>query len=214
MSYNLPVRKIFSALAIFSLGVPALAGGPSTPTAQRPSREAPAKRPEKLVKLSAFLDTERGLIVIQLYPRQAPRTVENFVKLARQGFYNGVRFHRVVPGFVAQAGDPRTRGEPGRDFVYEYDPLRPQLPVAGTGGPGYAIAFEPNPLRHLKGSVGMARTEDPDSAGSQFYICLAPQPALDGNYVVFGRVVRGMERVEKIQRGDRIRKVRILEEKR
>src|SRR5262249_38642398 len=125
----------------------------------------------------ATITTEKGEIKIQLDPKAAPVTVNSFVFLAQDHFYDGVTFHRVIPGFVAQGGDPT--GD-------------------GTAGPGYTIPFERNDLKHDKGVIAMARAQDPNSAGSQFYITLAPQPALDGQYVVFGRVISGMDVVEKI----------------
>ena len=138
----------------------------------------------------AVIELEAGKIIIELYPKEAPGTVENFVKLAKQGYYNGLRFHRVVPGFVVQGGDPK--GD-------------------GTGGPGYTIKDEFNARPHLAGTIAMARTPAPNSAGSQFYICLGPQPALDGKYTVFGQVLEGMDVVMKIKRGDIMRKVTIVE---
>jgi peptidyl-prolyl cis-trans isomerase B (cyclophilin B) len=140
----------------------------------------------------ATLDTDRGVIVIEFYPAVAPKTVENFETLTKKGFYNGLTFHRVVPGFVVQGGDPK--GD-------------------GSGGPGYDLPAEISPAeKHLRGSVATARLGDavnPDrkSSGSQFYICLEPQPGLDGQYTVFGGVIEGMAVVDKIQVGDHIKKV-------
>jgi peptidyl-prolyl cis-trans isomerase B (cyclophilin B) len=137
----------------------------------------------------AILETSRGKIVIELYPSVAPKTVANFETLIGKGFYNGLTFHRVVPGFVVQGGDPK--GD-------------------GTGGPGYDLPAEISPVeKHLRGSVAMARRGDEvnpqrKSSGSQFYICLEPQPSLDNQYTVFGGVVEGMDVVDKIQKGDRI----------
>jgi peptidyl-prolyl cis-trans isomerase B (cyclophilin B) len=136
-----------------------------------------------------------GEIVIKFYPKDAPKSVANFIKLAKKGFYNGLSFHRVVPGFVAQGGDPN--GD-------------------GSGGPGYTIKGEfsengvNNTQKHVNGAVAMARTNVPDSAGSQFYICLGDQPALDGKYAVFGQVVKGMDVVQGIQIGDKMAKVTIV----
>lgn len=138
----------------------------------------------------ATIEMATGQIVVELYEKDAPGTVANFVKLAKQGFYNGLSFHRVVPGFVAQGGDPK--GD-------------------GTGGPGYTIKDEVNTRKHLTGTVAMAKTAAPNSAGSQFYITLAPQPALDSGYTVFGQVVEGMDVVMKIKRGDIMKKVTIVE---
>lgn len=131
-----------------------------------------------------------GEIRMEFFPEAAPRTVENFVTLARKGFYNGLAFHRVVPGFVAQGGCPQG---------------------TGSGGPGYTIKAEFNRQQHVRGAVAMARTADPDSAGSQFYITYGPQPHLDGQYTVFGRVVSGMEHVDRITQGDRMKTVTIVE---
>lgn len=153
--------------------------------------------------------TSKGKVVIELYPKDAPNTVENFTKLTGKGFYNGIVFHRVEPGFVVQGGDPRAKGVPGKDFVYAPDPAHPTLPIAGTGGPGYTIKAEFNSRKHLKGTVAMARTSDPNSAGSQFYICLAPAPFLDGQYTVFGQVIEGMDVVEKIRKGDKIVEMKV-----
>ncbi|HWP35542.1 MAG TPA: peptidylprolyl isomerase [Thermodesulfobacteriota bacterium] len=131
-------------------------------------------------------------IVIELYPDVAPRTVENFLALVRRGFYDGLTFHRVVPGFVVQGGDPN--GD-------------------GTGGPGYAIKAEFNARKHVTGTVAMARAAHPDSAGSQFYICLAPQPSLDGKYTVFGQVIEGMDVVQRIRPGDVMQRVEAVSER-
>ena len=145
----------------------------------------------KKVKQTAVITLEKGgEIRIEFFPVDAPKTVENFVTLAKKGFYDGLAFHRVVPGFVAQGGDPK--GD-------------------GTGGPGYKIKAEFNKQKHLRGSLAMARAADPDSAGSQFYITFGPQPSLDSQYTVFGQVVSGMEHVDKIQKGDKMKSVKITE---
>jgi peptidylprolyl isomerase/peptidyl-prolyl cis-trans isomerase B (cyclophilin B) len=130
-----------------------------------------------------------GRIVFKFFPEAAPKTVENFITLAQKGFYNGLSFHRVVPGFVVQGGDPAGNG---------------------SGGPGYTIKAEFNDHLHLRGTVAMARAADPDSAGSQFYICLAPQPGLDHQYTVFGQVTEGDALLDKIQVGDKMKSVKIL----
>ncbi len=130
-------------------------------------------------------------IRIEFYPEDAPKTVENFVTLAKKGFYDGLKFHRVVPDFVVQGGDPK--GD-------------------GTGGPGYTIKAEFNKQKHVRGSVAMARSQHPDSAGSQFYITYGATPHLDNNYTVFGKVVSGMEHVDRIKQGDKMTTVRITEE--
>ena len=139
-----------------------------------------------------------GEIALEFFPADAPKTVENFVKLAGQGFYDGTTFHRVVPGFVAQGGDPLSKTLPAGDRKL------------GTGGPGYSIKAEFNKQKHDRGVLAMARSQDPDSAGSQFYITLAPAHQLDGNYTVFGRVTSGMSVVDGIRIGDKIKSVKIV----
>ena len=129
-------------------------------------------------------------IDIAFYPEDAPKTVENFVTLAKKGFYNGLKFHRVVPDFVVQGGCPK--GD-------------------GTGGPGYTVPAEFNSKKHVRGTLAMARSQHPDSAGSQFYICYGPTPHLDRNYTVFGQVTSGMEHVDQIKQGDRMKTVEIQE---
>ena len=131
-----------------------------------------------------------GEIRLEFYAEDAPKTVENFVTLAKKGFYNGLNFHRVVPDFVVQGGCPKGNG---------------------TGGPGYQIKAEFNKQKHVRGSLAMARSQDPDSAGSQFYICYGTTPHLDGQYTVFGRVVSGMEHVDRIKQGDKMTAVTIAE---
>jgi peptidyl-prolyl cis-trans isomerase B (cyclophilin B) len=140
----------------------------------------------------AIIDTDRGTVVIELYNSVAPKTVDNFETLVKKGFYNGLTFHRVVPDFVVQGGDPDG---------------------TGMGGPGYTVPAEIVPTeKHLRGSVATARTGDQvnpkrESSGSQFYICLEPQPALDGQYTVFGGVVSGMDVVDQIQKGDHMKTI-------
>lgn len=142
----------------------------------------------------AVIQTEKGIIKFKFYPNDAPKTVDNFIKLTKSGFYNGTKFHRVVPGFVIQGGDPLSKTDD---------------PRVGTGGPGYNIPAEFNNQLHLEGTVAMARSSDPNSAGSQFYICLAPQPSLDGQYTVFGQVIEGMDAVHKIVQGNVMVKISI-----
>ena len=140
---------------------------------------------------TAVITLEKGgELTIEFYPADAPKTVENFVTLARKGFYDGLTFHRVVPDFVVQGGDPKGNG---------------------TGGPGYSIKAEFNKQKHVRGTVAMARSQDPDSAGSQFYICYGPTPHLDGSYTVFGKVVSGMEHVDTIKQGDKMSRVSIVD---
>ena len=132
----------------------------------------------KLKKPGAIIKTDMGDIVIEFYSEKAPLHTQNFIKLANEGFYDNLTFHRIIPGFMIQGGDPS--GD-------------------GTGGPGYTVPAEITDLTHKRGTVAAARRADnPNSSGSQFYICLAPQPHLDGQYSVFGEVVSGMDVVDKI----------------
>jgi cyclophilin family peptidyl-prolyl cis-trans isomerase len=135
----------------------------------------------------AYIDTEKGMIQIELAVLDAPRTVTNFVALARKNFLGGTPFHRIVPNFVVQDGDPRGDGE---------------------GGPGYTIRDEINQRPYLRGTVGMALDWE-DTGGSQFFITHTPQPHLDGRYTVFGRVVAGLEVVDQLRQWDQIRTVRV-----
>ena len=128
----------------------------------------------------AVIKTAAGEMVIEFWPDVAPKTVENFKTLAQKGFYDGTAFHRIVKGFMIQGGDPLTK-----------DPRRAD--EWGTGGPGYKIKAEFNDRPHQRGVVSMARSQDPDSAGSQFFICLAEAKFLDRNYTAFGRLIKGEE---------------------
>jgi peptidyl-prolyl cis-trans isomerase B (cyclophilin B) len=144
------------------------------------------------VKQTGVITLEKGgEIRFEFYPEDAPKTVENFVALAKKGFYNGLNFHRVVPDFVVQGGCPKGNG---------------------TGGPGYMVKAEFNKQKHVRGTLAMARSQSPDSAGSQFYICYGATPHLDGQYTVFGHVVSGMEHVDRIKQGDKMTSVTITEE--
>jgi len=134
----------------------------------------------------AVLETSHGKIVIRFFPDVAPGHVENFKKLARTGVYDGTTFHRVIPGFMIQGGDPATK-----------DPATPRH-MHGMGGPGYTIKAEFNKRPHKRGVLSMARAQDPNSAGSQFFICVADAPFLDGQYTAFGEVIEGMDVADKI----------------
>lgn len=139
----------------------------------------------KPAKEYAVISTTYGDIVIELWPDVAPNTVNNFKSLAKRGFYDGTCFHRIVKGFIVQGGDPLTK-DPDKEHLW------------GTGGPGYHLKAEFHDRPHLRGVISMARGEDPDSAGSQFFICLSDARFLDGQYTAFGRVVKGMEVVDRI----------------
>jgi cyclophilin family peptidyl-prolyl cis-trans isomerase len=193
--------KTLALLAAFALSSTAsyadMAAQAASPTADASAQAASptatqtaAPKHKKHKEPRAVIELEKGgRIVFKFFPDGAPNTVANFIKLAEAGFYNGLTFHRVVPGFVVQGGDPK--GD-------------------GSGGPGYTIKAEFNDHPHLRGSVAMARAADPDSAGSQFYICLAPQPGLDHQYTVFGQVTEGDSLLDGIQVGDKMKSVKIV----
>ena len=131
----------------------------------------------------AIITTTEGEMTIKFWPDVAPKTVENFKKLARQGFYDGTAFHRIVRGFMIQGGDPLSKSDD---------------PMVGTGGPGYKIKAEFNDRPHVRGVVSMARSREPDSAGSQFFICLADARFLDRQYTAFGELIAGDDVLERI----------------
>lgn len=141
----------------------------------------------------------KGTVKIELYPDIAPNTVNNFISLVNKGFYNGLIFHRVIPGFMIQGGDPDGKG---------------------TGGPGYRIKGEfrrngvDNPLKHTRGVISMARSMHPDSAGSQFFIMVADAPHLDGQYAAFGKVIEGMEFADQVVNAKRDRNDKPFEDQR
>jgi peptidyl-prolyl cis-trans isomerase B (cyclophilin B) len=138
----------------------------------------------------AIIETDKGNMVVELFEKEAPNTVANFVKLINDGFYNGLTFHRVIPNFVIQGGCPKGNG---------------------TGGPGYTIKCEINPKKHLTGTLSMAHAGK-DTGGSQFFITHSPQPHLDGVHTVFGQVIEGQDVVNKIKPNDVMKKVTVLEE--
>ncbi len=144
-------------------------------------------KPQEIKKMSttkAVIETKFGSITLKFFPDVAPGHVKNFIDLARKGSYNGTTFHRVIPGFMIQGGDPNTKN--------------PDRSKHGMGGPGYTIKAEFNEKPHKRGTLSMARAGHPDSAGSQFFICVKDSPSLDRNYTVFGEVESGMEAADKI----------------
>ncbi len=153
--------------------------------------EPPAMQIDTTATYRVSMKTTRGTIELELYPEHAPKTVNNFVFLAGEGFYDGVAFHRVIHDFVIQGGDPTG---------------------TGAGGPGYQFEDETqgNPLKHETGTLSMANA-GPDTNGSQFFITHSPQPHLDGRHTVFGRVVEGQDVVDAIQPGDRMEEVSVSE---
>ena len=172
-------------VALFMMPLCSDAGYIDSKTVEKTMSKAPKKAPSATDKglpegNHVLIETDLGSIKIELLPDVAPNTVANFKVLASNGYYDGIIFHRVIPGFMAQTGDPTG---------------------TGTSGPGYKINAEFNATKHVRGTVAMARTADPDSAGSQFYICFGSQPHLDRQYTVFGQVVEGMEVVDQVKNG-------------
>lgn len=133
----------------------------------------------------AIIKTTEGEMTIEFWPEVAPKTVENFKKLAQENFYDGTAFHRIIKGFMIQGGDPLTK-DPGQERHW------------GTGGPKHRLKAEFNDRSHVRGVISMARSQDPDSAGSQFFICLADAKFLDRNYTAFGKLISGDDVLEKL----------------
>ena len=149
------------------------------------SVNAEEQKPMNSAKEVAVIKTSEGEMVAEFWPEVAPNTVENFKKLARSGFYDGTAFHRIVKGFMIQGGDPLTK-DAAKESRY------------GTGDPGYKIKAEFNDRSHERGVLSMARSSDPDSAGSQFFICLANVSRLDHQYTTFGKIIKGDDVLGKI----------------
>ena len=147
--------------------------------------KSPAEKAEAAKGSKAIIKTKFGDMDIVFFPEKAPKHVENFLALATSGFYNGTIFHRVIPGFMIQGGDPNTK-----------DLTKPE--TYGQGGPSQRLKAEFNDIPHRRGILSMARTNDPNSAGSQFFIVVKDSNFLDGQYTVFGEVVKGMEVADKI----------------
>jgi peptidyl-prolyl cis-trans isomerase B (cyclophilin B) len=166
--------KIYSLLAVALLMISACTPKKTEQGKTMPSTEG------KTVELK----TSMGDITIEFYPDVAPNHVENFKKLARSGFYDGTTFHRVIPGFMIQGGDPNTKGD--------------NRAIHGTGGPGYTVDAEFSDIKHERGIVSMARSSDPNSAGSQFFIVVRDSAHLDRQYTVFGKVTSGLNVVDQI----------------
>ena len=147
-------------------------------------RKFSSEEVKKMSEQRAIIHTNLGDITLKFFPDVAPNHVNNFIELAKKGFYNGTTFHRVIPRFVIQGGDPNSKNLDRSKH--------------GMGGPGYQLKAEFNKKAHRRGTLSMARSANPDSAGSQFFICVADVPSLDGQYSVFGEVVKGIEVVDKI----------------
>jgi len=155
-----------------------------TATAEVRAKKFSEKEIKKMAETGAVIETKFGNIELKFFPGDAPNHVNNFIELAKKGFYDGTTFHRVIPGFMIQGGDPNSK---------DHDKSR-----HGMGGPGNQVKAEFNSRHHKRGILSMARSADPDSAGSQFFICVADAPFLDKQYTVFGEVVSGMDVVDKI----------------
>lgn len=158
-----------------------LIAGLLTACGQRPQSSTSTSKETNIVSTAntnevAILKTAQGEMVIEFWSDVAPNTVENFKKLAKQGFYDGTAFHRIIKGFMIQGGDPLSKSN---------------SPAVGTGGPGYKIKAEFNNRKHERGVLSMARSQNPDSAGSQFFICLGDAAFLNGQYTAFGHVIKG-----------------------
>ncbi len=193
---------------------------PEQPATEQPAAEAPATNSQGETLYTpeyqpngtetATIKTSKGTIVVKLFGKDAPIHVGNFVELAKKGFYDNTKYHRYEKGFVIQGGDPQTRDLTSEQVQQAVTNGNPPL---GTGGPGYVIKgeFDPsvNPQKHVKGALGMARTNDPDSAGSQFYFALEPLPMLDGQYTVFGVITEGQGVADDLRVGDTIESVTI-----
>jgi len=175
------------AASLLTIGAAAAFAAPKVTKPTPPTKEELAK----YAGAKATITTKFGKIVVKFFPDLAPMHVKNFISLAEAGFYNGTPFHRVIPGFMVQGGDPNG---------------------TGTGGPGYTIPAEfTTKKKHVAGILSMARTSDPNSAGSQFFIMVAPSTHLDGQYSIFGEVVEGLDVVNKIVSSPRDRSDKPLE---
>jgi cyclophilin family peptidyl-prolyl cis-trans isomerase len=197
-------------VALFAIGLWLVSGAgaqekspppaPEKSSGTTPDKAAPASKDKAATAKTstAVITMEKGgTVTLEFFPADAPNHVKNFVELAEKGFYDGQRVHRVEPKFVVQFGDPQSKTLPMDD------------PKMGTGGPGYKVKAEFNKRPFDRGILGMARSSDPDSAGSQVYIMLGPAPSLNGQYTAFGRVTKGMDVVDKIKVGDRIKSIKV-----
>ncbi len=152
--------------------------------AAKPAAKAMKPAPKATADEVGILDTSKGRMVVEFWEKDAPQTVANFKKLARQGYYDGTGFHRIIKNFMIQGGDPKSKNPTATDL--------------GTGGPGYTIKDEFNSHPHVKGVLSMANTGTPNSAGSQFFVMHGTAPSLDGHYTAFGHLISGMDVLDKI----------------
>lgn len=189
---SLTTAILMAVVFTFALTAPVFAGSDSATAENKYAPFSTAPRPgDKSVPEGKHvkIETEHGEMILELYPDVAPNHVASFKALIAKGFYDGLIFHRVIPNFMAQGGDPSG---------------------TGRGGPGYTIKAEFNNRKHLRGTLSMARTHDPDSAGSQFFICFVPYPSLDGQYTVFGQVTEGLDVLDQIKPGAVMKKLTVL----
>lgn len=199
------MTKRISMLGVAGLliAIPLIAGQAKPPAKPAPAKPAPAKTtpapaatPTPGAGPVVVVETVKGTFEFETYPNEAPRTVEHVLNLVKKGFYNGIRFHRVEPGFVIQAGDPNTRDYTKKD-------------IWGTGGSGTPVGVSElsRKHKHVKGAVAMAHPGSAAKADAQFYVMLDARPSLDGKYVVFGQLVSGFDVPSKIRVGDVIKKM-------
>ena len=213
---------LIGALSLSLVGCQAAKSPSSAPTADSSSQETtPAEQPAAATNQSgetlytpaykpngkevAVIKTNKGTITVELLGKDAPITVGSFVELVNKSFYNGLKFHRFEPGFVIQGGDPQTKALTSEQVKAGGNGS------IGTGGPGYMIAgeFVQNPNKHVDGTLAMARSQSPDSGGSQFYFTLGPQAFLDNNYTVFGQTTKGLDVIHQLGVGDVIESITI-----
>lgn len=171
------ILKVFVVLAVACLLSQSV-------SAEMKSKNFTKEEIKKMADTKAVIETKFGNIELKFFPDVAPSHVNNFIELAKKGFYDGTTFHRVIPGFMIQGGDPNSKSA--------------NKSTHGTGGPGYTVKAEFSDKPHKRGTLSMARAADPNSAGSQFFICVADAPFLNKQYTVFGEVVSGMDVVDKI----------------
>jgi peptidyl-prolyl cis-trans isomerase B (cyclophilin B) len=176
--------KRFTLACILCLGLGLVLTRADEPKKEEPKKEE-TKAAAKATKEVAVIKTSMGEMVVEFWPDVAPKTVENFITLSKKGFYDGTCFHRVIKDFMIQGGDPLTK-DPAKEAMW------------GTGGPGFNVKAEFNDKHHDRGVISMARSADPDSAGSQFFICHGNPRFLDHNYTAFGKLIKGDDVLEKI----------------
>jgi peptidyl-prolyl cis-trans isomerase B (cyclophilin B) len=178
------LATLVTLLVVATASTAALSASAATPAASGTKSATKEKPMSYYTDKVADIKTNKGTITIRFFPDAAPNHVRNFIDLAEKGFYNGTKFHRVIPGFMIQGGDPNTKsGDPS---------------TWGTGGSGKNVKAEFNSIHHARGIVSMARSTDPDSASSQFFICVADAGSLDRQYSAFGQVTKGMEAADAI----------------